>query len=252
MSPSKAYSKSLSQAHSMIPSQAYGKTSKAITRAQKTALLWEMGSCMVCVAVLIQPWRIGQKLTKNRVKIHSCSERTLELNEVCSRKVTRVCVQFVLRIGQFFAERELEWDCLTKCASNSKRELIWSSTAGSSTTVPNMEHSVHRTSLPLMKPTRAHSIVPMEAPTEAHWNIMTEVHSIHPSQAHSMLPSQAHSRNPSQTVNEHFSSTLNNQSYWSIHSASYGSTLNVSYSWGIHNSASFGEVPFFSLEAMML
>ena len=62
-------------------------------------------SVMVCVAVLIQPWRIGQKLTENRVKIHSCSERTPELNEVCSRKVMRVCGQFVLGIGQFFAER---------------------------------------------------------------------------------------------------------------------------------------------------
>ena len=65
-----------------------------------------MGSCMVCTTVLILPWRIGHKLTENRVKIHSCSERTPELNEVCARKVIKVGGQFVLGIGQFFAERE--------------------------------------------------------------------------------------------------------------------------------------------------
>ena len=55
----------------------------------------------------------------------------------------------------------------------------------------------------------------------------------------------------SSTLNESLSSTLN-QSYWSIHNESYGSALNVSYSRGNHNSTSFGEVPFFSLEGMML
>ena len=48
-------------------------------------------------------------------------------------------------------------------------------------------------SLNLMKPTRAHSIVSKKAPTEAHSNIVTEVHSSCSSQAHSTGPSQAHS-----------------------------------------------------------
>ena len=78
--------------------------------------------------------------------------------------------------------------CSPSHGGNLKRELFWSSTTGSPTTAPNMEHSVHRTSLPLTKPTRAHSIVPMEAPTEAHSNFNSSF---------------------SSTLNASFSSTLN-------------------------------------------
>lgn len=89
------------------------KTARWIRHARKTALLFEMGNCMVCVALLTRPWRIGQRWIAAPGG-HWNWSRCATMN-----RTIRAQRWFVLATEQGFAKRE-SWRKIalqTRCVS---------------------------------------------------------------------------------------------------------------------------------------